>query len=69
MKSLTDNSGSKPSQRSTSNFVKKASKDFWDDLSDEDKKSIDRGLADVKANRVKPYKEVMQKIKNRLPQK
>jgi TRAP-type C4-dicarboxylate transport system substrate-binding protein len=47
----------------------KASKDFWDDLSEEDKKSIDRGLADVKANRVKPYKEVMQKMKNRLPKK
>jgi TRAP-type C4-dicarboxylate transport system substrate-binding protein len=45
----------------------KASKDFWDDLSNEDKKSIDRGLADVKANRVKPYNKTMEKIKNRLP--
>ena len=47
----------------------KESKDFWYDLSDEDKKSIDRGLSDVKANRVKSYKEVMQKIKSRLPKK
>ena len=44
----------------------KVNKDFWDDLSEEDKKSIDRGLADIKANRVKPYKEVVEKIKNRL---
>jgi hypothetical protein len=38
-------------------------KDFWDELSDEDKKSIDRGLADVAANRVKGYNEVMNKYR------
>ena len=37
--------------------------DFWDELSDEDKKSIDRGLADVAANRVKGYDEVMKKYR------
>ena len=38
-------------------------KDFWDELSDEDKKAIDRGLADVAANRVKGYNEVMNKYR------
>ena len=37
--------------------------DFWDELSDKDKKSIDRGLADVAANRVKGYDEVMKKYR------
>ena len=50
-------------------FDLKESKDFWNNLSDEDKKSIDRGLADIKANRVKSYREVVQKIKNCLPKK
>ena len=40
-------------------LIKLPEKDFWDDLSDEDKKAIDRGLADVEANRVKSYKDVM----------
>jgi hypothetical protein len=37
--------------------------DFWDELPDADKKAIDRGLADVVANRVKGYNEVMQKYR------
>jgi TRAP-type C4-dicarboxylate transport system substrate-binding protein len=43
--------------------MKKESKDFWNNLSEQDRKAIDRGLADVKHNRVKSYEEVMKKIK------
>jgi hypothetical protein len=37
-------------------LIKLSEKDFWDDLSDEDKKAIDGGLADIATNRVKAMK-------------
>jgi predicted transcriptional regulator len=33
-------------------------KDWWDEISEEEKAAIDKGLADVKAGRVKPHKDV-----------
>ena len=32
--------------------------DWWDQISDEEKNAIDKGLADIKAGRLKPHKEV-----------
>ncbi len=32
--------------------------DWWEQLSDEEKNAIDKGLADIKAGRLKPHKEV-----------
>ena len=43
----------------------KVNKDFWNDLLDEDKKAIDRGLADIVANRVRSYEDVMEKYTSR----
>ena len=31
--------------------------DWWDEISDEEKTAIDKGLEDIKAGRVKPHKE------------
>jgi hypothetical protein len=36
-------------------------RDFWFDLSEEDKAHIKVGLADIKAGRTKPAKEVLKK--------
>jgi predicted transcriptional regulator len=33
-------------------------KDWWDEISEEEKAAIDKGLADIKAGRVKPHKDV-----------
>ncbi len=38
-----------------------AQKDWWDDVSDEAKASIDKGLKDAAAGKVTPHKEVMKK--------
>ena len=46
-------------------FIKLPEKDFWNDLFDEDKKAIDRGLADIVANRVRSYEDVMKKYTSR----
>lgn len=32
--------------------------DWWDEILEEEKKAIDRGLEDIKADRVKTHKEV-----------
>ncbi len=32
--------------------------DWWNEISEEEKNAIDKGLADIKAGRVKPHKEV-----------
>ncbi|NBP70616.1 MAG: hypothetical protein EBR30_11485 [Cytophagia bacterium] len=32
--------------------------DWWDQVSDEEISAIDKGLADIKAGRIKPHKEV-----------
>jgi predicted transcriptional regulator len=32
--------------------------DWWDQISDDEKNAIDKGLADSKAGRLKPHKEV-----------
>lgn len=31
--------------------------DWWNEISEEEKNAIDKGLADIKAGRVKPHKE------------
>ena len=31
--------------------------DWWDEIASEEKNAIDKGLADIKAGRVKPHKE------------
>jgi hypothetical protein len=31
--------------------------DWWNEISDEEKSAIEKGLADIKAGRVKPHKE------------
>jgi predicted transcriptional regulator len=31
--------------------------DWWNEITDEEKLAIDKGLADIKAGRVKPHKE------------
>jgi predicted transcriptional regulator len=43
-----------------------AQKDWWDDVSDEAKASITRGLNDANAGKVTSHKEVMKKYKKWL---
>ena len=43
-----------------------AQKDWWDDVSDEAKASIERGLKDAHEGRVTSHKEVMKKYKKWL---
>ena len=40
--------------------------DWWDDLSDEAKSSIEQGLKDVEEGKLTPHKEVMKKYKKWL---
>ena len=40
--------------------------DWWDDLSDEAKKSIERGLKEADEGKLTPHKEVMKKYKKWL---
>lgn len=35
----------------------KVKTDWWSEISDEEKNAIDKGLADIKAGRVRPHKE------------
>jgi predicted transcriptional regulator len=32
--------------------------DWWNEVTDEEKAAIDKGLADIKAGRVKPHSEI-----------
>ncbi len=32
-------------------------RDWWNEITDEEKSAIDKGLADIKAGRIKPHKE------------
>ena len=41
--------------------------DWWDDISEPDKKSILRGIEDAKFGRVKPADAVFAKIQQRVP--
>jgi predicted transcriptional regulator len=43
-----------------------AQKDWWDDVSDSAKNSIDRGLKDIASGNVTPHEEVMKKYKKWL---
>lgn len=43
-----------------------AQNDWWDEVSSEEKASIERGLKDAGAGRVTPHKEVMKKYKKWL---
>ena len=45
-----------------------AEKDWWDDISDEAKKSVERGLQDIENGRVTPHEEVMKRYKKWLSQ-
>ncbi len=40
--------------------------DWWDQVSDEEISAIDKGLADLKAGRIKPHKEVKKLYEKRL---
>lgn len=42
------------------------SKDWWDDLSKEEKEGIEQGLKDVEEGRVYPHKQVMSELKKRV---
>ena len=44
---------------------KRQETDFWNELPDSVKESINRGLADVEANRVYDHESTMQEIKTR----
>lgn len=43
-----------------------ASKDWWDDLSQEERESVEQGLRDIKEGRVHSHEEVMAKFKKRV---
>jgi predicted transcriptional regulator len=43
-----------------------AEKDWWDDLSDDAKQSIERGLQDIENGKITPHEEVMKKYKKWL---
>jgi predicted transcriptional regulator len=36
----------------------RAKADWWEQISDEEKNAVDKGLADIKAGRLKPHQEV-----------
>ncbi len=42
------------------------SKDWWDDLSKEEKEGIEQGLKDVEEGRVYPHEQVMSEFKKRV---
>ena len=42
------------------------SKDWWDDLSKEEKEGIEQGLKDVEGGRVYPHEQVMSEFKKRV---
>jgi len=44
----------------------KNGKDWWNDLTDEQKKSIERGLNDIEEGREVPYEQVREKYKKWL---
>ena len=43
-----------------------AQKDWWDEISDSAKNSIERGLKDIEMGKVTPHNEVMKKYKKWL---
>ncbi len=43
-----------------------AEKDWWDDISDAAKKSIEQGLKDIEEGKVIPHKEAMKKYRKWL---
>jgi predicted transcriptional regulator len=43
-----------------------AETDWWDDLSEEARKSIQRGLDDIKKGKVTPHNDLMKKYKKWL---
>lgn len=40
--------------------------DWWNKITDEEKSAIDKGLADIKAGRIKPHKEAKKLYKKWL---
>ena len=40
--------------------------DWWDEITNEEKSAIDKGMASIKAGRVKPHKEAQKLYKNWL---
>jgi len=49
--------------KSLKKLLKKEKKDWWNDLSDEQKADIEEGIADADAGRVVSYESVMSKYK------
>jgi len=41
-------------------------KDWWDEISESERNSIDRGLKDLEEGRIVPFEEVMEKYKKWL---
>ena len=52
--SLKDNTAIERLRMLRTNPIKS---DWWNEISDEEKASIDKGLMDIKAGKVKPHKE------------
>lgn len=46
------------------NALSEGEKDWWDDLSDEQKASVQRGVDDIKSGRVTPHNEAMKELKD-----
>jgi len=44
---------------------KKQESDFWDNLPDAVRESINRGLEDIEANRIQKHEQVIQELKER----
>lgn len=46
--------------------LKPQQKDWWDEISDAEKHSIERGLKDIENGRVTPHEDVMEKYEGRF---
>ena len=44
----------------------KESKDWWDETSDEEKESIEKGLSDAESGKLKPHSEIRKKYEKWL---
>jgi len=45
---------------------RQSQKDWWNEITDEEKASIEKGLEDVKAGRIIPHEKVKQEYEKRL---
>ena len=47
-------------------FKQKETKDWWNEISDEEKESIEKGLSDAESGNLKPHSEIRKKYENWL---